>query len=111
MKIPLMPQDELRKFVDGVASHQILILQDIVVIDPTLAGNVFLPLQLGILKDLNEENIKQIGTIWEWKSKASTISINGYPMFFSCRIMHMDDWKRAKPAILLEIKRREEIEV
>lgn len=28
-----------------------------------------------------------------WIDKANPMSVNGYPTFFSCRLVHKDDWK------------------
>jgi hypothetical protein len=56
-------------------------------------------------------HFQNLGVIWEWMAKAGPRSINGYPIFFSCRLMHRDDWTRAEKAILREQTRRESIEL
>jgi hypothetical protein len=58
-----------------------------------------------------KEFTQQIGVLWEWMSKAGPRAINGYPTFFSVRLLHRDDWERARKAIIREQKRREDIEV
>ena len=58
-----------------------------------LLSNVFMPLIFGALRDWTEEEVSQIGIIWEYLSAAGPLSVNGQPMFLSCRIMHRDDWK------------------
>ena len=57
------------------------------------------------------DSLKQIGCIYEFVDKAGPRSINGYPIFFSFRMIHTDDWARAAAAIEREEKRREKIEV
>lgn len=41
-----------------------------------------------------EEYMNNIGMIYEDYSKAAPRGINGYPMFFSCNIVSIDDTKR-----------------
>jgi len=50
---------------------------------------------------------ENVGIIWEDASQAGPRSINGYPIFFSMKLMSKSDWDRAKTAILKESKRRE----
>jgi hypothetical protein len=54
---------------------------------------------------------RDLGILWEWMHKAGPRSVNGYPIFFSLRIMHREDWNRALKAIIREEKRRESIEL
>lgn len=51
----------------------------------------------------------QIGVLWEWMDQAGPRGINGFPMFFSMRMMHMEDWKMCHKAILKEVARRESL--
>jgi hypothetical protein len=41
-----------------------------------------------------EEYIKNIGMLFEDMSKAGSRSINGYPIFYSCKIMSIEDTKK-----------------
>lgn len=41
-----------------------------------------------------EEYLKTIGMVFENYSKAGPRGINGYPIFYSCNIMSIDDTKR-----------------
>lgn len=54
---------------------------------------------------------KDIGVVWEWLSKAGPRSINGYPIFFSCRLMHREDWEKARRAAQKEMDRRKELDL
>lgn len=58
-----------------------------------------------------QEYAEQLGVIWEWMSQAGPRSINGYPTFSSHRLLHRDDWERARKALAREQERRESIEV
>jgi hypothetical protein len=59
----------------------------------------------GVVSQLYYENL---GCIWESIDQAGPRTINGMPIFFSCHIMHAEDWKRAKVAISKEIERRKD---
>lgn len=62
--------------------------------------------------DLIEVQFKQqLGLIWEYWDKSLPRSINGYPIFMSCRVMHIDDWNRIWPVLEKEEKRIADIEV
>ena len=49
---------------------------------------------------------KKVGCVWEWFKDAGPRSCNGMPGFFSHHFMHIDDWRRAAPAIDRELERR-----
>lgn len=57
------------------------------------------------------EHTEQIGVIWEYLAQAGPRSINGMPMFFSCRFMHREDWQRALAAYERERERMDSLEV
>jgi hypothetical protein len=57
---------------------------------PNMLAMVFMPLAMGGLGDLNPE---LIGNIVEDIEKAGPRSVNGYPSFFSCQVIHIEDWK------------------
>lgn len=54
-----------------------------------------------------------LGCVWAdgGESKAANIGINGYPIFFECRMMHKEDFDRAMKAAQKETERRKSIEV
>jgi hypothetical protein len=60
-----------------------------------------------------DEQWVDLGLIWEWVDSRNALArgINGMPMFLSCRLMHIDDWKRAQKAIEAEQKRMENLQV
>lgn len=112
--IPVMSDESLREFVFGWCDGQVFTSNHI---SPSYKGDnsiitmVFLPLALGALKDMSEESVKHIGIIWEWRDQAGPTSINGYPVFFSLRFMHKDDWARASLAITNELDRRKNVKI
>lgn len=52
-----------------------------------------------------------LGVVYEEHSKAGPRSINGYPIFYSFRVLSRNDWDRARKAITRELERRESMEV
>lgn len=70
-------------------------------IDPAsgLLGSVFLPLGLGGLADWSHEQVETIGTVYEYMSEAGPQSINGYPMFFSFRLLNRGDFEKLTAAV------------
>jgi len=102
-----MADEELAKFVLGVCDDKIFTMHHIPEGSRTnVGGMVFMPLTFGAFGGWFEAELENIGTVWEYMSEAGPRSINGYPMFFSCRLMHTDDWKRACRAIDKELARR-----
>lgn len=51
---------------------------------------IFPIIALGGLSDIDPETV---GNIIEELDKAGPRSVNGYPVFFSCRVIHKDDWE------------------
>ena len=49
----------------------------------------FLPIGLGGFAGYD---VNKVGNVIEWMHKAGTHSVNGLPMFMSCKIIHEDDW-------------------
>lgn len=105
--IPRMAEDELRKFVLDYCDGRLLTLDQ--VRDPSMVRLVFPVLVMGDISKMYDVN--EIGTVWEHSDKALPRSINGYPMFITARVMHVDDWRRACAAINREMDRRNEMVV
>lgn len=108
-EIPRMTKEELRKFVLDVLSGAVFVSDQVRRMEDI--GHVFLPVLFGALSDWDREALKQIGILWEYNNKALPRGINGMPMFTSCRMMHVEDWKRARLAIAKEQQRQKEIDV
>jgi len=73
--------------------------------------SIFMLIPLGAFAEYEKEELEQIGIIYEYISEAGPWAVNGYPSFFSLRVMHKEDWERSKTAIKKELERRESIEV
>ncbi len=110
--IPRMTESELREFVLGVCDNQIFTDKHIPPSQwESMVRSIFMVLGLGGLAEWTPEELNEIGCIWEWMREAGPRSINGYPMFMSLRLLHKEDWARAKVALERESKRRENIKV
>ena len=59
----------------------------------------------------NRQFLKDFGCFWEFISQAGPRSINGMPIFWSCRLMGKEDMDRCVKAIAIEQKRREAVEI
>jgi hypothetical protein len=112
-KVPRLSDDELREFVNDFTSG--LIFSNVhfrsAEEEKSLLGSVFMPLVFGALSRYSVEEIQNIGLMYEHINKAGPMAINGYPIFFSMRLMHKDDWDRARIAIQAETERRKGIEL
>lgn len=47
----------------------------------------------GIFHDYPKRYVKSIGALWEYYEKAMPRSVNGLPIFMSCKLLHIDDMK------------------
>lgn len=56
--------------------------------------NVFMILGLGGLSKMSEDEINDIGLIYEYMDKANPMSVNGQPTFFSMRYLDKRKTKR-----------------
>jgi len=62
--------------------------------------------------EITQRYLANLGLIYEYFDQAvSTMAINGFPTFGSCRLMHREDWERAQKAITKELERRKDIQV
>lgn len=98
--IPRLNDDDMKEIAAGLLGGRYFTLYDIEGAndDPENfnaerfwrdAAMVFMPLALGGLEGLD---IDELGNIIEDLNKAGPRSANGYPVFFSCRLIHKDDW-------------------
>lgn len=71
----------------------------------------FMVLALGALSGWGKEELLKIGILYEYLDQAMPVGINGYPMFMSCRMMHIDDWVVCAAAIAKELERLDSLEV
>lgn len=86
--------DELKQLSMDLANGKIFTNRHLPEHDKTSLGMIFMPLVLGAFKDRDEEDIKDIGLIYEYYDKAGPRSINGYPSFFSFGFLDTNDCNR-----------------
>jgi hypothetical protein len=112
-----MTDDELRTFIIDYVDGKIFTMQHI----PDnqvkhILHSVFMPLIFfDGFDDAPREVLDELGTIYQYYDQAGKLSINGFPIFMSMRIMWRGDWERVVPKIqeLLEkrAKERKELEL
>lgn len=92
--VPPTSEDELNKIVQGILTNQVFTSNHVQNVD--MIPMVFMPIALGGLADVD---LNTLGGIYEYMDKASPRSINGYPTFFSCRLVNREDWQRVGEAV------------
>jgi len=108
-RLPRYTDDELRQFVlDFIAGR---IFTSAMVEEHTSLGVVFAPLAFGALSRWEKADLDRIGIVYEYIDKAGPLGVNGQPMFFSMRLMDLEDWDRCLKAGRREIERQKEIEI
>lgn len=105
-----MGQNKLHQFVKDFLNGQIFTSAQIPEFDNSILHLIFMPLAFGAINP-EHTDLATLGIFWEYNNEASPRSINEYPIFFSCRIMHIEDWTRARAAIMREQKHMENIQV
>jgi len=103
--IPRLTDAALADFVLAYCDGKILTSANVRQLN--LLPMIFMPIALGALSDFSERTLGKIGVIWEYYSAAGPRGVNGYPTFFSCRLMRVEDWERAVKAIDRELERRD----
>jgi hypothetical protein len=108
INIPRMTDDQLREFIQGYLGGKYFTSENIRPEDKMLMLSlIFLPVALGAFSVYKPDSIREdLGILYEEYSKALPRSCNGYPSFFSVRIMHRLDWKKALQVIVAEEERR-----
>lgn len=109
--LPRFTDDELRTFVNDLASGQIFTSNHLPASDLDMMKMIFMPLAFGALGDYTPEDVADIGIVYEYLDAQGPRSVNGYPMFMSCRLMRKGDWERARVAVVAENERRKHIEL
>ncbi len=98
--IPSLDDAALREFIRDMIADKIFTCHHIR--ETNLLGSIFIPITFGAFADWTEAEVEEIGAVWEHRSQAGPRAINGYPMFFSCRLINKADWEKA-----LKIMKRE----
>jgi hypothetical protein len=111
LNLPKLTDDKLREFIDDFVSNRIFTTAHLSDAEADLIPSIFLPIALGCFSKVQPDTLSQIGVIYEYYEKAGPRSINGKPSFFSFHMLHIEDWDRARPAIVKEIERRKNIDL
>jgi hypothetical protein len=94
---PNLEKEVLSQLAKDIAQDKIFISDYLR--DPNLIGSVFMPLVLGALQNYSEEEVKDIGFVYEYYDKAMNMSINGYPIFSSCGFVSKADAGRIREKV------------
>lgn len=86
-----LDQDQIKELAEDIFKSSVFTERHINENDVRLLQSIFMPLVLGALSGITEEQQKQVGMIYEYLEKAGPRSVNGYPVFFSMKILHIDD--------------------
>lgn len=108
-EVPRKSDEELRELVLAICDGRVF--TSLHVDNASRIGMVFMPLALGALSNLTDQYVASIGMVYEYLDKAGPMAFNGMPMFFSCRLLHREDFTRISSAIQRELDRRKNIEL
>lgn len=93
-----MEKEQLKEFVQDFVNGQIFTSLHIDGVGSSdwadTVSKVFLPILLGCLDEATPLEMEDLGAVWAYESEALRRSINGYPCFMKCRLMHKDDWEQ-----------------
>lgn len=81
-----MSDDEIADVVRGLVAGSIFTAAQC---PPEMLTSVFMVLGLG---GLGQNDPETVGMIYEYMDKANPMAINGFPTFFSCKLIHKEDW-------------------
>lgn len=105
--VPRMTRDELVAFVHAFCDGRVYTSSDATRVGGSSSlAMVFMPYAFGTFDGWTEQEMEEIGLLWETLDKAGPRAINGCPMFTSMHIMHRLDVEIAKKAIEKEQERR-----
>lgn len=94
INFPNLSKDELNVLARDIATNKVFCSYFVQSSDQSTLGMIFMPLLFGALKEYSKEMIEDIGFICEYYDKAGPRSVNGYPIFMSCRFVSKADAKR-----------------
>lgn len=95
---------QMREVVLGLADSRIFTNHHIPAGQENMVGIIFMPLALGGLIGKTDEELDNIGAVWEYYDKAGPREINGFPVFGSMHFINMADWLKITEAYDKEIE-------
>jgi len=90
-KFPEMTITEKNRLARDIATEKVFMDIFVRKEDAHHLATIFIPMGLMSWDGWTEEDKAQLGGVYEYMSEASPRSINGYPSFFSCKLLHKDD--------------------
>jgi len=72
---------------------------------------VFLPIAFGVLGEWTKQQLGQIGIVWAYNKDALPRGVNGYPMFTTIGLLHIEDWVKASKVIRRESTRLHDLNI
>lgn len=85
--------EELSQLAKDIEAKQVFTSAHVPDSDTDMLMSIFMPLGLGGLGNMKEEDAQDIGIAYEYYGKAGPMAINGYPTFFSCSLLGKADTK------------------
>lgn len=87
-----LTDDEVKAFAKGLLDGRLFTNFHIPESEwAAMIPSIFMPIGLGALHGYDTDSIAAVA---EWMDRAGPRSVNGYPIFMSCTIIHIDDWPK-----------------
>lgn len=85
---------ELKQIAVDIFENKIFTNRHIAQEDMKLVSSLFMPIALGAFSSWTEEELQDIGLIYEYMTEAAPRNVNGYPSFFSMQILSNEENRR-----------------
>ena len=85
---------ELKKLAVDIVEGKVFGTWNIPSYDQHLVPLIFVPLSFMDAKQLKKLKRRKVVHVYEYLDKAAPKTVNGYPIFFSFRLLKKRDWKR-----------------
>jgi len=98
-----MTNEELKRLAEDICENRVFTDRHINEKDAELTPMIFMPLGLGALSTIDLDNVQvkkkrkeidEMAMIYEYISEAGPRGINGYPCFFSMKVLTKSDWPK-----------------
>jgi hypothetical protein len=106
---PGKTREELKQLAQDIIDNKVFCDAHIPLEDAGLLPNIFIPIALGGLSKLSEEEKSNLGMFFEYYDEGGPSAINGFPMFFSMQILSKEEAKPVKEIVSKYLSKREEL--
>ena len=89
-----MRRTELKRLAVDIVEGKVFGTWNIPSEDRNLVPLIFVPLCFIDEKQFRKLKSRKVAHVYEYLYKAGPRSVNGYPIFFSCRFLTRKDWKK-----------------